>query len=303
MRVLLTGSNGFLGQKFSEKLSHYSLVENLLGISKSANRNPYLSPDQFRQVDLENTEEMVATLEAFKPTHILHTAAMTSVEACEQDKEAAYRINVGVTKALAAYCKRKGIHLTFLSTDFVFDGKNGPYRESDPTKAVNFYGQTKIEAEEAIVQSAADAAILRTILVYGAIPDKGRSNLVLWAKNQLEQGKEITVVVDQWRMPTWVDDLADACYLAMQQRASGIFHISGEEMMSIMEAVKLVADTWNLNTSKIHPITAEAIGQHRNRPRTTGFVLDKAKSFLKYQPTPFVASLHAIKKQLEEYKH
>src|SRR5690606_19650280 len=105
------------------------------------------------------------------------------------------------------------------------------------------------------------------ILVYGAIPDKNRSNLILWAKKQLENGSPIKVVSDQWRMPTWVDDLADASYSAMQKRTSGIFHISGNEMMTVLEAVATLADTWNFDKSLISPITAAEIGQATNRPR------------------------------------
>ena len=301
MRVLLTGSNGFLGQKFCERLSEYSQIESILGLSKSENRNPYLDENSFLQVDLLDFEKLEAIIVGFQPTHILHTAALTSVEMCADQPHLAQQINVELSAKLAQICKDQNIHFTFISTDFVFDGQNGPYQETDPVKATNAYGQSKIDAEKAILTTYSEASILRTILVYGAIPDKNRSNLVLWAKKQLERGEKINVVSDQWRMPTFVDDLADACYLAMQQKASGIFHISGSEMMTVWEAVYLIADTWNFDKSLIQPITAVEIGQAENRPRKTGFILDKAKTILNYEPTSFVVSLQKIEAQLKKY--
>lgn len=303
MRVLLTGSNGFLGQKFCEKATEYAEIKTVLGISKSSNRNPYLNDKTFQQLDLLDFESLKQVIKDFKPTHLLHTAAITSVEVCEQQPDLAQQVNVELPTQLAQICKEEDIHYTFLSTDFVFDGQNGPYKESDAVKATNEYGQSKIDAEQAIQAINTEAAILRTILVYGAIPDRNRSNLVLWAKKQLENNMLINVVSDQWRMPTWVDDLADACYLAMLKKAKGIFHISGNEMMSIVEAVEIIADTWNLDKSLITQISAKNIGQDKNRPQKTGFVLDKANKLLGYIPTSFVVSLHRIEHQLKEYKH
>lgn len=301
MRILLTGSNGFLGQKFCERLSEYPEIKSILGLSKSENRNPYLDENTFQQLDLLDFEKLEGIISVFKPTHILHTAALTSVEVCAEQPKFAKQINVNLSAKLAQIAKVENIHFTFISTDFVFDGQNGPYKETDAVKATNAYGQSKIDAEEAIIKVNENAAILRTILVYGAIPDKNRSNLVLWAKKQLEQNLKINVVSDQWRMPTFVDDLANACYFAMQKQVKGIFHISGNEMMTILEAVQLVADTWNFDKSLIHPITAAEIGQASNRPSKTGFILDKAETILNYKPTPFVVSLQKIEEQLKKY--
>lgn len=299
MRIFITGSNGFVAQKFCE-ISKLGLPSHaILGVSKSSNRNPNLADSDFLQLDLADFEALSAALQQFAPTHILHTAAITSVEACKQDKSLADLMNVQLTSFLAYYCKNKSAHLTFLSTDFVFDGKEGPYIESAPTNPVNAYGQTKVEAEQRIIQSEADAAILRTILVYGVIADPNRSNLVLWAKKQLENNQTIRVVSDQWRMPTWVDDLAKACLLAMQKNAVGIYHISSTAMYSILELVEQVAQHWNLDRSLITPISADEIGQATNRPRATGFILDKAKRELGFSPTSFADSLLIIDKQLK----
>lgn len=301
IRVLITGSNGFLGQKLTDfilKETAYTLC----CTSHSENRNPNNQGYQFVQLDLLDSEGLIRLIESFNPTHIVHTAAMTSVEACEQDPINCKKLNVDVVKLLAEECKAKDIHLTFLSTDFVFDGKNGPYDELADTAACNAYGQSKLDAEEAMSYSGCRAAILRTILVYGIIADPNRSNLVLWAKSKLEAQEAIKVASDQWRMPTWVDDLAHACLLCIAKNAEGIFHISSEKMFSVLEAVEELADYWNFDKSLISPIQAAEIGQAENRPRKTGFILDKAIRELGFKPTPFRESLAYIDQQYTYFR-
>lgn len=300
MRILITGSNGFLGHKLIEKLANKPRVS-VLGISKSENRNPDLPADNFQQIDIAELDALTGILESFKPSHIIHTAAITSVESCENNPENCELVNVLTTEIIAQYCKKQGCHLTFISTDFVFDGHNGPYREDDATNPCNAYGRSKLEAELRIIQSGCRHAILRTILVYGVIADKNRSNIVLWAKNKLSAGESISVVDDQWRMPTWVDDLADACLLSVDKNGQGIFHISGNQLFSILEFVRQVAQFWALDTKLITAISAEAIGQADNRPPKTGFILTKSRQELDFQPTTVLRSFEIIEQQLESY--
>ncbi|SMG49763.1 SDR family oxidoreductase [Sphingobacterium psychroaquaticum] len=297
MRILLTGSNGFLGQKLTDMLLDRNDVS-LFCTSKSPNRNPNQSGYAFQQIALEDREDLRQAITSFKPTHIIHTAAMSSVEACEQEPERCQQVNVETPRLLAEIAAQHHIHYTFISTDFVFDGQNGPYRETDPTGPCNAYGNSKIKAETAVLAANPQAAILRTILVYGVIADKNRSNLILWAKSKLENKEPIQVVSDQWRMPTWVDDLARACILAAEKQAAGLYHISGDTLYSIIEVVQQVADYWQLDKSLIRPIAAETIGQAKNRPRTTGFILDKAKTQLGYTPTPLEETFRQMDIQL-----
>lgn len=301
MRILITGSNGFVAQKFCEIYYKENKKPTLLGLSKAPNRNTFLPSESFMQCDLADFEKLLAILSDFHPTHILHVAAISSVEACEQNPKLARTVNVDLTRILGEYASDHQAHLTFLSTDFVFDGLDGPYSETDSTAPVNAYGQTKVEAEQQLSTLNGEIAILRTILVYGCIADNTRSNLVLWAKQQLENDIPINVVYDQWRMPTWVDDLAYACFLAMQNKVQGTFHISGPELFSIESTVRQIADHWNLNASLITPISAKDIGQDQNRPQKTGFILDKAKTVLGFTPTPFKVTLQQIDAQLKKY--
>lgn len=302
-RVLITGSNGQLGQKLADFLSSDGRIS-LCCTSKGVNRNPNLQDSVFVQLDLLDTQELDKLLLDFRPSHVIHTAAITSVEACQTDTDYCKQLNVDVVAQLAQWCAKEKAHLTFLSTDFVFDGEQPtPYQETDPVSPRNRYGQSKVEAEQVIQQSGCRAATLRTILVYGVIADQNRSNLVLWAKSKLETGQPIQVVSDQWRMPTWVDDLARATITAMHRDAEGIYHISSSELFSILDAVYAVATYWKLDQQLITPIPAERIGQATNRPRKTGFILHKAKRDLDFTPTSFGESLVQIDKQIDTLWH
>ncbi|WP_437920867.1 SDR family oxidoreductase [Sphingobacterium sp. LRF_L2] len=300
-KLLITGANGFLGQKLVEKIvptDQYIVY----ATSNRDNRNHLKEGYIYISSNFEQPDSLKQLLEEVKPDFIIHTAAISSVEACENNPAACKKINIDSVLELGEYCKKYDKYLLFLSTDFVFDGENGPYTESDRTKSLNAYGSTKIAAEETLKKTNCRASILRTILVYGVNGDRERSNLVLWAKKQLEIGTTIRVVQDQWRMPTFVDDLVKACQTALEKEAEGIYHISGSEMMSILEIAQGVASFWNLDTSLITPISAAEINQATNRPRKTGFILDKAAHELGYRPTSFLDSLQEIDKQLKFYK-
>lgn len=299
-KILVTGSNGFLGQKVVDLLAGDDRYK-VTAISKGSNRNPNQVGYVFEQIDLLDHTKLTDFLSSHTFDTIVHTAAMTSVEACEADKAACQLINVDLVQTLASYCEKNQAQLVHLSTDFVFDGKKGsPYHEQDLPNPQSEYGKSKHASEQVLAQSACNYAILRTILVYGINADPNRSNLVLWAKGKLKQKEAIKVVNDQWRMPTFVDDLASACQLAIEREARGIFHISGAELMSINEAVYAIADYWQLDKSLISEISAASIGQADNRPRLTGFDLSKSKSELGYVPTSFVESLAIIDRQSKE---
>ncbi|SFT13725.1 SDR family oxidoreductase [Sphingobacterium wenxiniae] len=298
--VLITGANGFLGQKLIEQLVKDPNIH-VVATSKRENRNFIREGYTYIPCDFEDNKAFKNMLEKIRPDRIIHTAAISSVEACESNPEQCQKVNIDTVSVLGNYCREFDKHLVHLSTDFVFDGTEGPYQETDKPNPCNAYGQSKLDSEQCLEAIGCRNAILRTILVYGINGDVNRSNLVLWAKGQLEQKQPIKVVADQWRMPTFVDDLAIATIQAMKNEAKGIYHISGEEMMTVLEAVQHVADFWNLDRSLISPITAKEIGQDKNRPQTTGFVLGRAKKELGFSPTPFKESLQKIEEQFGFY--
>ncbi|RYG03603.1 MAG: SDR family oxidoreductase [Chitinophagaceae bacterium] len=295
--VLVTGSNGLLGQKITEKVIEVNRL-NLIATNRGVNKFPITEGYIFEEMDVTNPKQVEEVVLKYRPDAIIHTAAMTNVDTCHENNEACWDLNVKATKYLASLCDNLGIHFIYVSTDFVFDGLKGPYKEDDEAKPVSFYGESKLAGERFTQEMKGSWAILRTILVYGILKDMSRSNIVLWAKGALEKGNSINVVNDQWRMPTLAEDLAEACLLAVEQKAKGIYHISGKDMMSIVELVRRVADFWNLDKNLISEISSDSLGQEAKRPKKTGFILDKAMTDLNYQPHSFEEGLALVSLQL-----
>jgi len=271
---------------------------NLIATSKGANRFPVTQGYIYAEMDILDPENVKSVVEKFQPDAIIHTAAMTNVDTCEAEKELARQLNVDAVKTLVSLCEEHNIQLVHLSTDFIFDGANGPYDEVAAPNPLSYYGITKLEAEEVIKNSTCRWAILRTILVYGIVGDMSRSNIVLWAKGALEKGNPINVVNDQWRMPTLAEDLADCCLLVVEKDARGVYNASGKDMMSISELVACVADFWHLDKTFINEVSAETLNQSAKRPVRTGFILDKTISELGYNPRSFEEGLIIVDRQL-----
>lgn len=295
--ILVTGSNGLLGQKISASIIAHKRF-NLIATSKGPNR---FSPDGeliYAEMDVLDGNQLRQTIEQYRPDAIIHTAALTNVDGCESDQDLAYNLNVKPLVFLCALCEEYDIQLIHLSTDFVFDGLEGPYDEQGIPNPLSYYGKTKLEAEKIVRNSKCRWVILRTIIVFGVISDRNRSNIVLWAKNALESGQEIRVVNDQWRMPTLAEDLAECCLLAVENNVSGLYHVSGDEMMSISDLVYQVADFWNLDKQLIKEISSDVLSNSATRPKRTGFILDKVRKDLGYSPRSFREGLELVNSQL-----
>lgn len=297
-RILVTGSNGLLGQKITDLIIAGKRA-GLIATSKGANRYPQTHGYEYAELDICNQEQLQEVVKRYRPDAIINTAAMTNVDACEKNKELCRQLNVEAVKNLVNICEENNIHLIHLSTDFIFDGKNGPYPEDAEPCPLSYYGGSKLEAEKIIRASSCRYAILRTIIVYGIVNDMSRSNIVLWAKSALEKGMPINVVNDQWRMPTLAEDLAECCLLAIEKEATGIYNASGKDMLSIIEMVKQIADFWKLDKNLIKPISSDTLKQDAKRPVKTGFILDKAIRELGYQPRSFKEGLEVIDLQLK----
>jgi dTDP-4-dehydrorhamnose reductase len=296
--VLITGSNGLLGQKLIDLALAQSDIS-LVATSSGSSRHPIKVGYTYQELDVCDNDALRAAIVKHQPQAIIHTAAMTNVDACESNQEACEKLNVTAVASLATLCQEFNIQLIHLSTDFIFDGANGPYSEDDNPNPLSFYGQSKWKAEQAIVASGCKFAILRTIIVYGVATAMSRSNIVLWAKNALEKGETISVVNDQWRMPTLAEDLAAACIAAVQKEVQGVFNVSGKDLMNMVELVNQVADFWHLDKTLIRPISSASLNQAAKRPPKTGFVLAKAISQLGYQPHSFIEGLALVDAQLK----
>lgn len=297
MRILVTGSNGLLGQKLTLLLGGDAQVY-LIATARSQSALPIPANGEFHLMDVTDEESVRRIVSETRPDVIIHTAAMTNVDQCETDREGCWKNNVTAVEHLVKICREKSIRLIHLSTDFIFDGSHGPLDESATPAPVNYYGESKLAAERVVIESGIQYCILRTVLVFGITRDMSRANIVTWVKNSLEQGKVIQVVNDQFRTPTLAEDLAKGCYLAAIKKAQGVYNISGSDFLTPYDIAIHTARYFKLDESLIRETDSNQFKQPARRPLKTGFVIDKAKRELGYEPYSFTDAIAVVASQL-----
>ncbi len=297
MKILVTGSNGLLGQKLVALLSQQpglELVATSRGPNKLAAHHPQV---RFVPLDVTDAGQVQRVIGQEQPTHLLHTAALTNVDECELNRADCWVQNVTAVQHLVAACEQHQVHLLHLSTDFIFSGTTGPLAEDAAPGPVNFYGESKLAAEQLVRQCRAPWAILRTVLVYGVAHDYGRTNLVLWVRDSLRAGQAIKVVDDQLRTPTLAEDLVEGCWLAARHHATGIYHLSGAELLTPYQMALQVADYFGLDATLISRVDAATFSQPAQRPLRTGFIIEKASRELGYRPRSFAEGIALVARQ------
>ncbi|MDG1333162.1 MAG: SDR family oxidoreductase [Crocinitomicaceae bacterium] len=283
MKVLITGSNGLLGQKLVDYCTTKKI--DFVPTSKGENRNSKCPDDRYQVMDITNRDEVLKVISDVKPTHVIHTAAMTNVDQCELNPEQCELINVTATKYLVEACNQINAHFQLLSTDFVFDGEKGNYSEDDEMNPLSAYAKSKVDAEAVVAnESITGNSVVRTIIVYGNAEALTKSNIIAWAKSALEKGDPLTIVDDQFRAPTWAEDLAAGCMQVFENNQTGTFHVSGPETMSIFDLVIRIGSHFGLKTDQVSKISSSTLNQAAKRPPKTGFDLSKAYQQIGYKP-------------------
>ena len=299
MKILITGSNGLLGQKLVQLILDKG-EDQLIATARGENRLPYPEENYvFDSMDITDRSQVLQVIEKYKPEVIIHTAAMTNVDQCELEKEACWDQNVNAVKYLIEASAKNNSFLLHLSTDFIFDGEDGPYDEQAKANPISYYGESKLAAEKLLENSTIDYAIARTVLVYGIAHDMSRTNIILWVKKSLEDGKEIKVVDDQLRSPTLAEDLAMGCYLIAKKKAAGIFNICGKDLLNPYEMALKTAAFFNLDTSTMQRADATSFTQTAKRPPRTGLLIDKARTVLGYEPHSFDEGIAIVAEQIK----
>jgi len=295
MKIMITGSNGLLGQHLI-KLLIETTVHEIIATGRGDSRLPFASAERHKYFSLDVTNGIAVNnfILLHKPNVIIHAAAMTQPDPCEENPVECWNINVTATRFLVDAAKAIDARFIYISTDFVFDGLHGPYKETDEPGPVNYYGSSKLAAEKSVTTSGLQWAIIRTVLVYGNILVGNRSNIISWVKENLENNRPIKVVSDQWRTPTYVEDLAKGILLVLVKNVTGIYHVSGEQGMSPYDMAVATADYLHLDKSLMTKVNADTFTQPARRPLHTGFVIDKAKKELGYQPISFKEALKKI---------
>ena len=298
MKILITGSNGLLGQKLLHKLRKDSSVQ-LIATSKGENRVSRKEGNTYFDLDITNNYAVAKLISREKPQVVINTAAMTNVDLCEDEKKDCDALNVEAVRYLANACVKVDAHLIQISTDFIFDGEDGPYKEEDKPNPLSYYGLSKLKSEQLLQAHSVRWTILRTIIVFGVGENLSKGNIVLWAKGALAKGDPLNIIDDQFRAPTLAEDLADICILAAKKKAFGIFNASGKDIMSIYEIVERIAKHYGNTTENLNKISTANLNQTAGRPPRTGFILDKSRKELGYNPHSFEECLTLIDQQLK----
>jgi dTDP-4-dehydrorhamnose reductase len=293
MRALITGSNGLLGQKLVKTFSSDHKTSGIDLQTDSIIHAPNFAYQNISITEREKLEEFFATL---KPEVVISAGAYTDVDGCEKNKEKAWQINVGGVKNLSELCRENKAKLVQLSTDYIFDGKKGPYSEEDIPNPEGYYGLTKLESEKIIMNSQIDFLIVRTNVLYGKSLGETH-NFVLWLIQKLKAGEEIRIVTDQYSNPTLADNLADAIKEVVEKNISGILNIAGgDKVISRYEFALKIAEKFNLNQDLIKKVLTSELDLPAPRPLKGGLKIDKAKKFLKTELLDVDKGLEYLKK-------
>ena len=298
MRVLVTGSNGLLGTKLLERLFADPSAEPL-GASRGERANAYLGDLPFWQLDVTDAAAVERVLDAARPDAVIHTAALTDVDGCERQRDLAQAINRDGAANVARACAARGIRLVHLSTEYVFDGTAGPYREDDPINPLGWYAQTKHAGEQAVMAAGGNWAVARTTVIYGYALHV-RANFVLWLLGRLRAGERASIVDDQIGSPTLADNLAEMTLALTASDQVGIFNTVGADVISRYQFAHIVAETFGLDPDLLDPISTASLKQLAPRPLRAGLLMDRFRAAFPSVPVlSAVEGLAVLRTQLE----
>lgn len=293
-RIIITGANGMLGQRLFEFYSTLNDVELLV----SSIENDFVFKNQnYIQADISNRNELKKVIYDFCPDFIINAAAYTNVDKSESERETAWKINVKGVEYITETARVLDSHIVHISSDYIFDGKNGPYTENDIPNPLGYYGRTKLASENVLKISGTKNTILRTNVLYGTAK-YSRSDFVKWVVESVRAGKEIRIVDDQFNNPTFIDDLVQAINKVIELRKEGIYNIGGSEVLSRYDFTMIIADFFNLDKFLIKKIQTEDLDQPARRPLKSGLITIKAQSELGYKPHSIIQSLELMKREL-----
>ena len=237
-------------------------------------------------------------MDAVRPTAVLHTAAMTNVDACELDPELAYAVNVEGTKHVARAARDVGAKLIAVSSDYVFSGERGPYDEEDAVGPISVYGRTKLQAEEAVRESGVDYCIARTSVLFGWYMG-ARVNFVTWLIDTLRAGREANIVTDQTNAPTLTDSAVWMLLALVEQNVQGVFHTAGGESLSRYDFALRIAERFALDASLIRPVLSADLQQPAPRPVHSGLRVTKVAQVTGVRPMGVTEALDALRQRME----
>jgi dTDP-4-dehydrorhamnose reductase len=290
-KLLITGALGQLGSAVRELLrSDFEILATDIN-----NPTEIAIKDDYLKLDITDTENIQSVIKRFDPDILLNLAAFTDVDGCEKNPDLAQQINFqGVAYLIQEF---HGLFVQ-ISTDYVFDGDNGPYSEDDVTNPINVYGQTKSMSERVIAGSKNPWVILRTNVLYDTYSGT-RASFINWIRNSLNKGESIHVVTDQWNNPIWTNHMVEIIQIIIQDGLTGLFHCGGRDYVNRFEFANKVAEIFGLNKTLIKPISTSDLDQTAPRPYYGGLVTDKVESMTNLSMHTLDEALTDLKKRME----
>ncbi len=292
MRILVTGSNGLLGQKLVAGL----LKDNHIVCGLDLQESSYLeySSIEYQKVNITSRRETSDRVKNWKPEVIVHCAAMTAVDACETEREMCWKVNVDGTENICIAASKVEAKVIYISTDYVFDGESGPYSEEDTPNPGGYYAKSKLAGENVVRGSGNNPTVIRSIVIYG-FGKNIKSSFVTWLVGELRSGRKVRIVDDQWGNSTIADDLANAIGRLIKLEKHGLYHMGGSSFITRFEMATRIARFFELDESLITPITTAELKQPAKRPLRSGLLINKAESELSYNFLDLEQSLQLYK--------
>lgn len=291
MKILITGANGFLGQHLCRHLLQQHAV---WATGKGPRRIP-LDIAGYISADLCDTGAVRDLVREVQPEVIIHTAAMSKPDECDQNRGACHTVNVEATAAIVSAAKElsKAPHLIYTSTDFVL-GERGPHDETAAPAPLNYYGESKLAAEVIVQESGLFYTIVRPVFMYGETWEGLRATFLDWVGESLAAGRSIRVVNDQQRTPTYVGDICAGIASIIDRKAAGLFHLAGSEIFTPWQMAVQYATALGLNTALIEPVTEDTFPEPVRRAKRGGLVADKARRELGFNPRRFAEGVSTM---------
>lgn len=291
-KVLIIGASGFLGSELYKIFSSDNSYKTYGTYSKNKKLN-------LLHLDIMSIENIKEIFENTAPDIIIIAAALTSVEYCEKDREKSYKINVDGMKNISRAAKDYNCKVVYVSTEYVFDGRDGPYSEEDEVNPINYYGKTKLFGEKIVQDYIDDYIIVRTTVVYGW--DLKSKNFIMQLINNLSSGNQMKIPVDQISSPTYCPNLAFMIKESCDNDITGIFNMVGKDVMGRYDFAVKAAETLNLKKSLLVPVETKDLGQVAKRPLDAGLKVDKVSEKLRCKPIGVVEGLTEVKKLYDRY--
>jgi len=292
VKLLVTGASGLLGTRICQ----LATKQNYEVYSAHSEHTPQFGTPI--KLDITDSTALKQIFDKTKPDAVVHSAAFSDVDKCEKEKDLAWKTNAESTSNIAQLCHKRNCFLVYVSTDYVFNGEKGNYKETERTAPINHYGLSKLKGEQEVKQSRAEHCIARTSVIYGSIPAAGKINFALWLIEKLRKKEETKTVTDQWNSPTLNTNLAEMVLEIVERRTTGTFHLAGATRLSRYEFAQNIAETFSLDKNLLCPTSSKEMQWLAKRPKDSSLNVDKAKQTLKNKPLQISEALSKLKMEM-----